>query len=191
MTGTPGERIDRLRLVSVGVAALIVAVIAFLLIGGGDDDSDGEEPPAAAAKQVPAEIVSVADLRALSAELGHPVYWVGERPGTELELTREANGDVYVRYLTGGAEAGDPRARFVTVGTYPVADATAATRSAADAAGTEPREVPYGGIAFVGPDGAGSVYVAYSGSTHQIEVFAPAAGEALELVADGDVVPVG
>lgn len=192
MTTESPKQSDRLRLISVGAAALIVAVIAFLLLTGGEDDSDGEAPlPPVATKQVPAEIVTAADLRALSAEVGHPVYWVGERPGADLELTREANGDVYIRYLTGGAEAGDPRPRFVTVGTYPVADAVAATTSAATAAGSEPLDVPHGGIAFVNPESPGSVYVAYPDSNYQIEVFTPAADEALRLVTDGDVVPVG
>jgi hypothetical protein len=180
-----------MRIVAVAAAALIVAVVAFLLIGGDDDDSQPEPaPPAVSVKTEPA-IVSAADLSRLSVELGHPLYWLGPRDGADLELTREGNGDVYVRYLTGGAEAGDQRPRFITVGTYPVADAIAAVQSAAEEADTQPLPIDHGGLAFVNPDNPSSVYFAYPGADFQVEVFAPRPGEALELVSGGKVLVVG
>ena len=182
-----------LRLISVGAAALIVAVAAYLLIdgGSGSDDSGSGPPPAAASVKTAPAVVDSGDLRALSAELGHPLYWAGPRPGTELELSREGNGDIYVRYLTGGAQAGDPRPNFLTVGTYPVPDAAGAVRRAASQAGSEPLDVAHGGTGFVDPDSPGSVYMAYPGADYQIEVFTPASGEALRLVEAGKIVPVG
>jgi hypothetical protein len=181
-----------LRIVAVVAAALIVAVVAFLLLSGGDDDEPQPEaaPPAAAVETEP-EIVTAADLRRLSVELGHPLYWLGPRPGAELELTREGNGDVYVRYLTGSAKAGDQRPRFVTVGTYPVADALAAVKTATANAGAEPLPLSHGGVAFVNPDNPSSAYFAYPGADFQIEVFAPKVGEALELITGNKVIAVG
>lgn len=179
-----------LRIVAVAAAALIVAVVAFLLLSGGDDEDSGTAPPVASAA-VPAAIVPADDLRDLSTELGHPVYWLGQRPGAEFELTREGNGDVYIRYLSGGAEAGDPRPRFVTVGTYPLEDAVAAVKRAAAGAETKPLPIAHGGYAFVNPDSPDSVYFAYPGADFQVEVFSPKPGEALELVTSGRVLPVG
>jgi hypothetical protein len=180
------------RIVAVVVAALIVAVIAFLLLSGGDDEDSGSTTaPAPPAVAVPATVVAADDLRDLSTELGHPVYWLGERPGTEFELTREANGDVYIRYLNGDAEAGDPRPRFVTVGTYPLEDAVAAVKRAAAGAETKPLPIAHGGYAFVNPDSPDSVYFAYPGANYQVEVFSPKPGEALRLVTSGKLLPVG
>jgi hypothetical protein len=180
-----------LRIVAVVAAALIVAAIAFLLLSGGDDEDSGTAaaPPVTAA-EVPPAIVAATDLRDASVELGHQIYWLGERPGTELELTRKGNGEVYVRYLTGGAEPGDTRPLFVTVGTYPVQDAVAAVKRAAKAAGTKPLPIAHGGYAFVNPGNPSSVYFAYPGSDYQVEVFAPKAAEALELVTSGKVLAV-
>jgi hypothetical protein len=181
-----------LRIVAVLAAALIVGVVAFLLLSGGDDEEPepAPAPPAASVKTEP-EIVGAAELRRLSVELGHPLYWLGSRPGAELELTREGNGDVYVRYLTGGAGAGDRRPNFVTVGTYPVPDALAAVKSAAANAGVKPLPLDHGGFAFVNPDNPSSVYFAHPGADFQVEVFAPEPGEALELITGGKVVVVG
>jgi hypothetical protein len=181
-----------LRIAAVAAAALIVAVVALLLLSGGDDDEPEPEPaPPAASVATEPEIVTAADLSRLSAELGHPLYWLGQRPGAALELSRKGNGDVYVRYLTGGAKAGDPHPRFVTVGTYPIPDALAAVKNAAANADTKPLPLDHGGLAFVNPDSPSSVYFAYPGAHFQVEVFAPKPGEGLELITGGKVVPAG
>jgi hypothetical protein len=180
------------RLASVGLAAVIVAVACWLLLRGGEDEGEGTAstaPPVSVS--TPPAVVDSTALRSLSAQLGHPLYWAGKRPGTSLELTREGNGDVYVRYLTGGAKAGDPQARFVTVGTYPVPDAVAAVRRAAAEAKVEVAPVAHGGVAFTSPGRPGSVYLAYPGADYQIEVFTPKDGEALRLVKADRIVPVG
>ena len=182
----------RLRLVSIGLAAAVVAIAGLLLLrGGGDEAPVTPASSAPVAVSTPAAIVDADALRSLSAQLGHPLYWVGERPGARLELTREGNGDVYVRYLTGGAKAGDPRAEFVTVGTYPVPDAVAAVRRAAAEAGAQVAPIAHGGVAFSNPTNPGNVYLAYPGADYQIEVFTPSGDEALRLVSSGRVAPVG
>jgi hypothetical protein len=180
-------------LVSIGLAALIVVVVCWLLLSDGDSatkkDSVANSAPSPASSLAsgPA-IVGAGDLGRLATSLGHPLYWLGDRPETKLELTHESSGDVLVRYLTGDAEAGDPRQTYVTVGTYPVPDAVAAVRIAAGEEGAEVQAVPAGGVAFAGSDNA---YLAYPGGDYQIEVFAPTPGEAFDLIASGKVEPVG
>lgn len=181
----PGEKIraGRLRRLGVVVAAVIVAVLVWLLLKGG-----GEHRATAGATP---QIVGVGELRSLSGQLGHPIYWAGPEPGARLELTHDADGRVYVRYLTGGAPAGDPRPLFLTVGTYPVPDAQAALRRAARQSSAPLRRVPGGGLALVRPGDPTSVYFAYPGSSSQVEVFDPSPKRALDLVLSGGVVPVG
>jgi hypothetical protein len=140
---------------------------------------------AAAAARGP-ELVRPAGLEALAGELGHPVYWAGRRAGAGLELTRRG-GNVFVRYLPAGARVGEERP-LLTVATYPLADAFAATRSAAT--GGVPVPVGGGGIAFYSRERPTSVYLAYPGSEVQVEVFSPSARQARDLVASGAVTPV-
>src|SRR6478672_7425032 len=85
----------------------LLALAAALASGcGGDSTSAGE-----------AKVVSAAELQDFASSAGFPVYWLGERPGTEIELTEEESGQVYVRYLEPGTEPGEARAASLTVGT--------------------------------------------------------------------------
>jgi hypothetical protein len=134
--------------------------------------------------------VSAAELKALSARLGQPIYWVGSQPNVTYELTRTSNGRIFVRYLPAGAQAG-ARARYLTVGTYPVRNAYAITQRAATAGkGTTITRLSGGGIAVYKAKGSTHVYVAYRGSDYQIEVFSPTPGRARLLVAAESVSPV-
>src|SRR4051794_39209799 len=63
-------------------------------------------------------LASVAELRALPARVGHPVYWAGGRADTRYELTGTKDGRVYIRYLPPGAGVGSS-SRYLTIGTYP------------------------------------------------------------------------
>jgi hypothetical protein len=179
-------------LILIGLAGLVVVVVCVLLLsGGGNDKSSTSTTSTKSSLESAPAIVSADDLRALSASLGHPLYWLGERPGTRLEMRHESNGDVLVRYLTGDAKAGDTRPRYITVGTYPTPDAVATLRRAASQEGAEVQPVPKGGIVLASPTSPENVYVAFPGSDYQVEVFTPKAGEGLELVQAGKVTPVG
>jgi hypothetical protein len=136
----------------------------------------------------PPKVVSIADLRGLASSLGHPIYWAGPIPSTRLELTQTSDGRVYIRYLPAGVGVGDRHAH-VTVGTYPVANAFAAVQAVGKRPGAQ-RVHLTGAIAVVDPTHPTSVYVASRGSNYQVEVFAPAAALARELVASGRIVPV-
>jgi hypothetical protein len=131
---------------------------------------------------------SVHALKSLANELGHPVYWAGARPGYRYELSRTTSGNVFIRYLPAGAKVGDPRARYLTVGTYPFPGAFAAVTKAAGGAATI--KLAHGGIGVV--DGAypKSIHVAYPGVSYQIEVYDPSPRAGRKLVASGAISPV-
>lgn len=169
--------------IGIGVSAVLVLLAVVLALQG----NDGEQ---AQAVGTPPELVDGGELGSLEESLGHEVYWAGELPPDRSEVREEADGSVYLRYLPPGVDAGDPRERFLTVGTYPVADATAALRDAAAEAKVALRRIGAATV-FVDPASAGSVYLAYAGSDLQIEVYDPAPGRALELVRSGAIRPVG
>jgi len=182
--GKPGADTNKIRSY---IALALVAVAAILLVAwlvSDDDDSSGGDAGAA-------EIVSVDSLEDAVADDPEPVYWVGEQEGTELELSRPGEGRTYVRYLTDGAEAGDPRADFLTVGTYAHPDPVAALRRQGKEPGGVLGTAPGKAVVYFSRDQPGSVYLAYPGVDVEIEVFDPNFTRALQLVNSGQIVPVG
>lgn len=144
----------------------------------------GEAPGA-----VVPRIVTVDELRAFAAGEDGLVYWAGPREDVRYELTRTADGRVYVRYLSPGAKAGSTDAGFLTVGTYPQANAMKTLQATASRRGAE--DFPVGGSGFGAvlrgnPD---SIYLAYPGVDAQVEVFDPSGG-ARKLVDGGAVVAI-
>lgn len=164
------------------VAVIVLGLVVWLLLR---DEGEGSQAPGSP------EAASAAQLRDLSASVGHDVYWAGASgSGTELELTHQDDGRIYVRYLTGGAEVGDNRARFTTVGTYPVPAALAALRKQAREPTAITRTLPDDGLAYIDADRPTSVYLAWPGSDFEVEVFDPSPKHALDLVLAGAIVPV-
>lgn len=184
------------RLGAIVAIGLGVAFIAWLLVARGDDDETAAPPTtvANAAPQPPAEvsptIVSLGQLSAAAAESATPLYWAGPRPGTRYELTRTANGAVYVRYLPKGAAAGDVEPAL-TVVTYPMPDGLARIRTATRSAGATRIVLPGGGLAVVDAGRPTNIHFAYPGQSAQVEVYAPQSGVARRLVRSGAVRPLG
>jgi hypothetical protein len=164
-------------LAAVGFAAFVAG---WLVIGGDDKPSRPNSGAATA---------SEAELRRFAASTPHPVYWAGPRAGHTYELTRTNDGRVYVRYLPEGVKAGDPRPRFLTVATYPRPQAYAELKRAAKAPAATARSLPGRGLAVVSR-GSKSVYFGYPDAAYQVEVYAPSARWARDLVLRGQVVPV-
>jgi hypothetical protein len=169
------------------VALALVAVAAILLIVWLTSD-DGDSGDSAGGK---AEIVSVDSLRDAVGGGATPVYWAGEQSGTQLELSQPEAGRTYVRYLTGGAEAGDPRAEFLTVGTYAHPRAVAMLKRQGARSGGVIGTAPGGATVYFNRKQPHSVYLAYPGVGVEIEVFDPNFTHALRLVNSGQIVPVG
>jgi len=193
--GSAAKRAGRLRLAGVIAAAVIVAVVAYLLLSGGGDKSSTADTTANPAKPPTIKIVTPAGLVSAQASAGHPVYWAGEQPGTDLELSIYSNDPAgpryFVRYLTGDAKAGDPRGTFLTVGTYPVPDAVSALKKVAKDNNGETHHTPDGALVVVTPSDPTSVYIAYPNSDQEIEVYDPDAARALDLALSGKIKPAG
>jgi hypothetical protein len=163
------------------LCVVLLAMIAAWSVGCGDD------APAAGE----ARIVNAAELSDAAANAASPIYWLGERGGTELELTEEDSGRVYVRYLEDVADAGDDQARFLTVGTYPSEDGVAELRRAArNGDGTAIARTDDGAVLLVDPHSPNSAHLAYPEAGPQVEVYSPTPGQALKLASRGAVRPV-
>lgn len=176
----PALRAPQLRLGALLALGLATFLVGWLLIGG--DDKPSQSPTGASA-------ASEAELREFAASAPHPVYWAGPRQGQTYELTKTADGRVYVRYLPADAKPGDPRPQFLTVGTYPRANAYAELKRASRADGAVARKLPQGGLAVLSR-GSSSVYFGYPDAAYQVEVYAPSPGSARNLVLAGQIVPV-
>jgi hypothetical protein len=163
-------------------AGLVVIALVLTLIGGGGNSSSEEGG-------VP-RIVSVEELQESFSGQDPPVYWAGERPGAELELSQPAEGQTYVRYLTGGAEAGDERPNFLTVGTYVLPDAVATLRRQGREPGGVLASAAGNATVYFAREEPHSVYLAYPGVDVEIEVYDPSFKRALQLVNSGQIVTV-
>ena len=167
---------------------LIAAVIVWIADGSGG--GDGEAEPAAA------RIVSPSELSEAAAQREGPLDWAGERPGAELELSEagvvEAGeaSRVYIRYLTGGAEAGNSKPDFLSVGTYRLPVAFALLKASAQRSGGKLRKAPGGAMAWVDPESPTSVYLAKPGGEYQVEVYDPDPKTALEVALSPQLQPV-
>jgi hypothetical protein len=177
----PGARIW---LLAAGGALLAGAAALVLLLAGDDDGGAGDRAPG-----VP-RVVSIQELRAAAERAGDPVFWAGAIRGRKLELTENARGHLFVRYLPAGARVGDDRPAFTTVGSYPMADAYQSTERSAERRGSVRRDAPGGGIAVWTRDNPTSVYLAYPGTDVLVEVYDPDAARARELALSGEVGPV-
>ncbi len=164
------------------LAAALVAVLAISLLSDGDEEVSltvGEP-----------EIVSVSQLEAYAEDADRPIYWVGEEPDTDFELTETEGGRVYVRYLPAGAEAG-VEDEYLTVGSYAVDDASAALeKTAREDESKEVARSDGGAVVLIDRDAGSNVHLAGEDDDVQIEIFSPVPREALRLAKDDRAQPV-
>jgi hypothetical protein len=130
------------------------------------------------------------ELRSLSADLGHPIYWLGEESGHIYELTQLKDGRIFIRYLPHGVPIGSTQAIYTIVGTYPVRNAYNVLKKLAKKPGELSFAAPHNGLAVFSTSRPTNVYLAYPGSNLQIEVFDPSSQHARNLIMTGQVVPV-
>jgi lipopolysaccharide exporter len=173
----------------IAIAALLgvafVVVLAVDQIGGDGSSGAGSSQPGEQTVTL-----SEADLLERADALGHVAYWVGPRPGTDrYELQTDANGNIFVRYLTAGATARDPRSDFLTVGTYPVPEASKALEQAARTTGRDQALSRHEG--FEALSSTDAAYVVFDQQPElQVEVYSPRPGEAAELATSGALTPL-
>ena len=132
--------------------------------------------------------LSESGLATLARTVGQPIYWAGPRPGYLYELHRTSNGNVYIRYLPQGVNAGAPGAKYLTVATYPFRGALPALNNVTTG---RHLSIPRGGVVLVSPTYDKSVHLAYPNVNYQVEVFSPTSGTALSLAQSGQVQPAG
>lgn len=178
--GERPERDRRVRIAVVIVAALAVAVVAWLLLKDDDDSNSGQK----------STVVSTQALRDLEDSTGHDIYWAGSRPGERYELTETPAGNIYVRYLPPGVEAGAPRPDYLTVGTYPFPNAYAALRKLSLRSRAVSQRLPGNAILVSQGANARNAYFAYRGQPLQIEVYDPQPGRAYSLIRSGEITTV-
>lgn len=180
----PTSGVRRLRAGAVIAVVLAVAFGAWVILGGDEDRGSGASAAASSA-------ASVAQLRGIPAETGHPLYWAGRRRDFTYELTRTADGNVYVRYLPPGIPVGAERPNYLTIGTYPRPRALKGLRSFARRRGSLSFPVPGGGMAVYTRDRPSSVYVAFPRADVQLEVYDPSAERARQIARSGRLRPIG
>lgn len=188
----PGR--PRLGFAGVLTLGLAASFIAWVLIDRNDPVAGRTTTATPEAASTPSassngpRIATPDGLSALAGLRGQPVFWIGARPGAVYEVT-ESDGRVFVRYLTSASELGSPRADFLAVASYPSSNADADIEAAARRPGAVTIELP-DGLAVYDQAAPTSVYLAYRGSTQQIEVYSPSAVEARRIVESGLVQPV-
>jgi hypothetical protein len=175
----------------IGIGVFAVTAVAVWQLASSSEQKDNDAVRQTTTVGVTSRIVTLVGLRSLAHALGRPVYWAGERAGASLEYTQTSDGSVYVRYLTGRAKAGDKRASYVVVATYVQPNAFARVQSTARRQRLAIERLPNGAIAVTEPRNARNVHLVFPVQPYQIEVYAPTAEEAHEIVRSGVVMPVG
>jgi hypothetical protein len=188
--GTVVSRTRALPPVRVGTIVAIAVAAAFVTWLVMRSGSNTKPVVQVASVRATPQLVSPARLRALAATLGYPLYWAGSRVGRRYELTEAGGGRTYIRYLPATVKAGDPRPRFLAVGTYADGEAFAKTEAAGKRPGAVTLELQFGGIAVYDAKRPTNVYFAYPDSIVQVEVYAPNSRVARRLVVARQVVPI-
>lgn len=165
-----------------GVLAVVAGIIIWIVVGG-----SGSTPGSTGANPIAPVALSASGLKTLAKNVLQPIYWAGPQRGKLYELSRTTNGNVYIRYLPPGVKAGAPVAKYLTVATYPFANAFKALRAVAKGKGIS---IPRGGIAVVDVKDPKSVHLAWPGIGYQIEIFDPSPATARSVAVSGAVRPV-
>jgi hypothetical protein len=182
----PWARRPELRIGAVVAVAIAVAFVVWLLVRGGDSNST----PSTTKQAVGPVATTEDELRSLSDELGHPLYWAGPIPDRTYELTRTSDNRVFIRYLPKGVPVGIRQAAYTIVGTYPVDNAYKVLKTLAKKPNESSFSAPSGGFAVYSTTQANNVYLAYPGSNLQIEVYDPSPQKARGLITSGQVAAV-
>lgn len=164
--------------------------VALGLVASGKLRALGSLAPKQTAPSGQPAAASPAALASLARSLGHPVYWLGPKPGTTYELSRGPSGQVYIRYLPAGVRPGTSTA-YLAVATYPFAGAFAAIHALARQKGAQSIRLPAGGLAVVDPRDTKSIHLAYPGGNVEVEVFDPSPSVVRQLVSSGQVRAIG
>ena len=138
----------------------------------------------------PTTVTLTADgLGAFAKTRGRPVYWLGPKLGADYQVTTTPDGRVYVLYVPASSQP-SKKAQYLSVGTYPLKNAYAATLKAASKKGLVALKAGGGIAAVYATTRPTNVFVAFPGVDYQIELFDPNADQAHKFVVAHNVVPV-
>ena len=166
-------------LLPLGAAVLVAAaIVGWLLL----HDHGTAKPETVATGPV---LVSAEQLASEAKSLGRPIYWAGRRSNWSYELTVTDSGRVFVRYLPRGAAAGDSRSGFLTVGTYPAADAYPNLKKVSTGHGVHSNLLPNDGLLVAPTRLPKNVYLAYPNDDYQVEVYDASTGAARRMALNG------
>jgi len=179
---------DRRRMLRIGIVALALLVGAIAWVASKGDDGEAESEPASAG--VGPKIVSVEELEEFADEAGHAVYWAGPLPGKVLEASETDAGNVQIRYLDEGTEAGGGSKAVLTIGSYPLADPAAAVKNYGERKGSLVRNSSDGREVATSVEKPTSVYFAGTDGDVQVEVYDPNYKRAMALALSEQVRPV-
>jgi hypothetical protein len=129
-------------------------------------------------------------LAKLAATVRHPIFWLGPKRGFTYELTRTADGKIYVRYLPPGVKVGTDKS-YLTVATYPFAGAYSTIKAAQAANGAVSARLARGGVGVLDNAYPESVHAAYPNVNYQIEVYDPMPARAMRFVSAGQLTNLG
>lgn len=177
------------------VTWIVVVIVLFLCLAAGayafvdsrhHDDKSSTNSVAGVAGLKPGvpTIVSLGELKDLAADHG-TVYWAGQRPNTQIEVTVTTDGGTYVRYLPKGVPAGS-KDEFLTIGTYSAVDGYSAL-SAAKKSQADVELSKSGAVIATFKSAPDSTYFAFPKTSFQVEVYSPVKGEARQLTDSGSI----
>ena len=174
----------RVRIAAIVVIAVVAGVVVWSIARGSSSSSDSTPPKVRAVAPV---ALSAAGLAALAHTVGQPIYWAGPRQHYLYELHRTTDGNVYIRYLPPGVDAGATGGDYLTVATYPFDGAFDALENVKEG---QHIAIPNGGTAVIAPNYKKSIHLAFPKVNYQVEVYEPSASQVLELVRSGRIRPV-
>jgi hypothetical protein len=186
---SPWARRSNVRVGAIVAVAIAVAFVVWLLVRGGDSNTPATGSTSTGQATGPAA-ATTDELRALSDDLGHPIYWIGEVPNRTYELTRTSDNRVFIRYLPKDVPVGIRQATYTIIGTYPVDNAYKVLQELAKKPGEKTFSAPVAGFAVYSEAEPNNVYLAYPGSNLQIEVYDPSPQQARRLITSGQVAAV-
>ena len=184
--GAASPSVGRRRAAFILGLALLAGASAWFVTSG---NRDGGNPLMDTATGAP-KLVSGEEMQTIPDEIGHTVFWTGQRPGASIEVSHDSVGNTHVRYLTGDAEAGTSKQTYLDIGTYPFEGAKAATMKLANQRGLTMVRAG-AGVGFFDPKRPTSVFLVFSGQPdYQVEVYHPKGDGALDVARSGDIVPM-
>ena len=174
----------RSRLVTLVVVLAAAGLAAGLVLTqtGGNGQAESTTTPSSV-------VLTAGGLASFAKAHGSPIYWIGPSLGADYEVTTSPDGRVFLRYVPAGAQP-QAQAAYVSVGTYPFANAYAQTLRAGGRKGFARMRTGGGAVAIYAKARPTNIYLAFPGINYQVELFDPKPTEARRVVLAGGVVPV-